>query len=277
MKVAQALSEGKAALPRRRGLPDPHREALFLLAAAWGIDEVRLRIRPEETLPDDVEIQFRQWIKRRAAGEPAEYILGRCSFWGRSFRVTPMVLIPRPESELIIRAVLEYPFPTTCRALDIGTGSGCLAVTLAAERPGWSILGADLSPGALEVARSNATSHDVEVTWAVSDLGDACAPFFNLIVANLPYVPTGWLVDLGPEIASEPRGALDGGVDGLDLIRRLIDDLPRMLAPGGICLLELAEGQAGTVKNLGHHAGLQLIDRLRDVGGCDRAVILSKR
>ena len=110
-----------------------------------------------------------------------------------------------------------------------------------------------------------------------SDLGGACSPPFDVIVANLPYVPTGWLADLGPEIAAEPQGALDGGADGLDLIRRLIDDLGRLMVPGGICILELAEGQADEVEHLGREAGLRCLDRLQDIGGCDRAVILAMR
>jgi release factor glutamine methyltransferase len=276
VRVDEALSRATGILPVRRGLPDPHREALFLLAAASGLEEIQLRIHPEQGLPPEVEEQFFRWIERRSAGEPAEHIVGHCSFWGRTFRVSPEVLIPRPETELMIQAVLSFDLPPNARVADIGTGSGCLAVTLAVERPGWDITATDRSPAALAIARTNAAAHDASILWILTDLAGSCGTPFDLIVANLPYVPTGWLKDLGPEIEREPRSALDGGEDGLDLIRRLIEDLPQILNPGGLCLLELAEDQADTVEDLGLKQRLVPRGRLRDVGGCDRVVILGR-
>ncbi len=274
MRVDQALEKARAALSPRRGLPDPHREALFLLAAAWQVDEVRLRMRPEETVPAEIEARFFRWVDRRQSGEPAEHIVGLCSFWGRSFRVTPSVLIPRPETELIVQAVLELSLPWEAQILDVGTGSGCLAVTLAAERPSWRVVGLDRSSAALEVARNNASEHGVDIRWLQSDLGTAVAGPFDLVTANLPYIPTGWMPTLGEEISREPVLALDGGADGLDLVRRLIADLGRILAPGGHCLLELAEDQAEVVEELAVTYGLQPVGRRRDIGGCDRIVML---
>lgn len=274
MKVTHALERATAALPRRRGLPDPHREALFLLAAAWGIDEVSLRIRPEESVPADVEVRFFEWIDRRREGEPAEHLVGRCEFWGRSFMVTPSVLIPRPETELIVQAALEMTAPPGMRVADVGTGSGCLAVTLAAERPGWTVVGMDRSLEALQIARRNGQSFGADVKWLRSDLASSCRSGFDLVVANLPYIPSGWLPSLGEEIAREPEQALDGGADGLDLVRRLIGDLGRLLAPGGSCFLELAEGQADAVEDLAAEQGLSPAGRRRDIGGCDRVVMI---
>ena len=274
MKVAQALEKATAALPRRRGLPDPDREALFLLAAAWGVDEVWLRIRPEVFVPADVEALFFRWVDRRREGEPAEHLVGRCQFWGRSFTVNPSVLIPRPETELIVKAALETTLPAGARVVDVGTGSGCLAITLAAERPGWKVVGIDRSLEALQVARQNGEKLGVDVKWFWSDLASSCRSGFDLVVANLPYVPSAWLPTLGEEIAREPLQALDGGQDGLDLVRRLMGDLSRILAPGGSCILELAEDQADAVEDSAVKHGLHPIGRRRDIGGCDRVVMV---
>jgi len=274
--VSEVLAQATTALPSRRGLPDPHREALFLLAAASRIDEIHLRMYPEKKLPPEVEQLFFRWVERRRSGEPAEHIVGRCSFWGRFFEVTPSVLIPRPETELMVEAALESTLPRESRVLDVGTGSGCLAVTLAAERPSWRVVGLDRSSAALEVARNNASEHGVDIRWLQSDLGTAVAGPFDLVTANLPYIPTGWLPTLGEEISREPVLALDGGADGLDLVRRLIADLGRILAQGGHCLLELAEDQAEAVEELAVTHGLSPIGRRRDIGGCDRVVILGR-
>jgi len=274
VRVDQALSRATGILPVRRGLPEPRREALFLLAAASGLSEIQLRIRPERELSTEVEEQFFRWVDRRTTGEPAEHIVGRCSFWGRTFRVTPDVLIPRPETELMVQAVLEAELPSRARVLDVGTGSGCLVITLATERVDWRLVGIDRSIEALQVARLNGAEHGVDVVWLWSDLMSSCAPAFDLVTANLPYVPTGWLPTLGEEISREPVLALDGGDDGLDLVRRLIEDLPRVLTPGGLCLLELAEDQADAVEELAVKHELRPAGRRRDIGGCDRVVIL---
>lgn len=274
MIVSEALEQATAALPVRRGLPDPHREALFLLAAAWQVDEIWLRMRPDAPLPAEIKDRFLRSVDRRRSGEPAEHIVGRCPFWGRSFRVSPSVLIPRPETELMVEAALESALPLDAWVLDVGTGSGCLAITLAAEKADWRVVGIDRSFDALQVARLNGEDHGVEVAWLWSDLISSCGQAFDLVVANLPYIPTGWLPTLGEEISHEPVLALDGGHDGLHLVRRLIGDLDRILAPGGMCLLELAEDQAKAVEELALKYGLCPAGRRRDIGGCDRVVIL---
>jgi len=273
----EALQSGAAALPAREGIPDPRREAAWLLAAAWGVDEITLRLYPERAVPAEVERRYRDWLERRSAGEPAHHLTGSCPFWGREFEVSPAVLVPRPETELLVEATLALPLPSISRVLDVGTGSGCIAVTLAAERPGWLVSAVDRSPNALAVARRNIKRHRVTVGSFVGDLTTAVAPPWDLVVANLPYIPSADLDRLPAEVRHDPPTALDGGVDGFDLVRRLLADLPRLLRPCGGAIFEVGENQAGGLADLATKAGLAVARRVRDAGGCERVVVLQPR
>ncbi len=277
MTVDQALRLGQGVLPRREGIPDPRREAAWLLAAAWGVDEATLRIHPERQVPAEVEVRYRSWLWRRAAGEPAHHLTGVCRFFGRDFEVGRAVLVPRPETEILIEAALALPLAANARVLDVGTGSGCIAVTLAAERPRWRVSAVDRSPAALVVAGRNAGRHGVELETWVGDLASAVAPPWDLVVANLPYIPSLGLGALPVEVRHDPLSALDGGADGLDPIRRLIADLPRLLRACGGAVLELGDDQAGAVVELASAAGLAVARRLRDPGGAERVVVLQPR
>jgi len=277
MTTHEALILGEASLPARRGIPDPRREARWLLARAWGVDETGLVVHPEREVPHDVETRYRDWLVRRAAGEPAQHLSGECDFWGRSFHVSPAVLVPRPETELVVQLALELPLLPQARVLDVGTGSGCLAVTLAAERPHWRLAAADRSVEALDVARANARRHRAAVTFFLGDLMAAVAPPFDLVVANLPYIPSADVPGLPVEVRHDPPTALDGGADGLDPIRRLLTDLPRVLRVCGAAVLELGEGQADEVARLAVAAGLGVARRLTDAGGCERVIALQPR
>ncbi len=161
--TAKALELGGRSLPERRGIPDPRREAMWLLARAWGVEEIALRLHPEREVPAEVEARYNDWLQRRAAGEPAHHLTGSCEFWGRDFAVSSAVLVPRPETELLVQVVLDLPLSPTARVLDVGTGSGCIAITMAAERPKWRGFAVDRSASALEIARSNARRHGVVV------------------------------------------------------------------------------------------------------------------
>jgi release factor glutamine methyltransferase len=277
MTAADALEFGAAKLPRRRGIPDPRREAMWLLARAWGVEEIALRLHPERNVPAEVEARYRAWLERRAAGEPAHYLTGECEFWGRVFEVSPAVLVPRPETELVIQIALELPLSPTARVLDVGTGSGCIAVSLAAERPKWRVSAVDRSGAALDVARTNAMRHGVEVIFEEADLTTSVEPPWDLIVANLPYIPTTDLEALPREVHHDPPSALDGGADGLDLVRRLVEDLPRLLRPCGGAVLEIGEDQADDVATRAATAGLGVARRIKDPGGCERVVVLQPR
>ena len=275
--VEDLLDSGARTLPRRRGIPDPRRESLWLLAHAWGVDEIWLRLRPVEQVPDEVATRFREWVERRAAGEPAHHLTGSCWFFNRDFLVTPRVLVPRPETELVAATALELPLSASARVLDIGTGSGCLAITLAAERPGWRVVATDRSLAALEVARRNRYRHAVEIALVCGDLASPLGCGFDLVVANLPYLPSGSVSELAPELAHDPLQALDGGADGLGLIRRAVADLTRLLTPCGGAVLELGEEQAESVASHARRSGLAVARRTRDIGGCERVIVLQRR
>jgi release factor glutamine methyltransferase len=272
--VEEALQSGAAALPTREGIPDPRREAGWLLAAAWGVEEITLRLHPEREVPSEVAERYRGWIRRRAAGEPAHHLTGSCPFWGREFLITPEVLVPRPETELLVETALELPLSATARVLDVGTGSGCIAVSLAAERPQWRVFAVDRSHLALTVARRNIERHGVEVELFLGDLASAAAPPWDLVVANLPYIPSADLGRLPTEVHHDPSTALDGGADGLDLVRAFLADLPRLLRVCGGAVLEIGENQADPVTTVAAGAGLAVARRVRDAGGCERVVVL---
>jgi release factor glutamine methyltransferase len=277
MNIAEALAKGFETLPEREGIPDPQREAAWLLASAWGVEEITLRLHPEREIPEEVERRYRDWLERRAAGEPAHHLTGICPFWGRNFEVSPAVLVPRPETELIISTALELPLSAEARVLDIGTGSGCIAVTLAAERPRWRVWAVDRSSESLQVARRNADRHGVTVPLWLGDLTAAVLPPWDLVVANLPYIPTVADEKLPTEVRHDPPLALDGGDDGLDLMRRLLTDLPRLLRPCGGVVLEVGDDQADAAAELAYASGLAVARRIRDVGGVDRVVVLQPR
>lgn len=247
-----------------------------MLAAAWGVDEVTLRLHPEREVPSEVEMRYRSWLERRAAGEPAHHLKGSCPFWGREFLVTPEVLVPRPETELLVQTALELAVSATARVLDVGTGSGCIAVSLAAERPRWRVCAVDRSQAALSVAHRNVERHGVEVELFLGDLASAAAPPWDLVVANLPYIPSGDLGKLPVEVHLDPPAALNGGADGLDLVSALLADLPRLLRVCGGAVLEIGENQADAVATAAVETGFAVARRVRDIGGCERVVVLQR-
>ncbi|MEJ2189494.1 MAG: peptide chain release factor N(5)-glutamine methyltransferase [Acidobacteriota bacterium] len=277
MRIDEALRLGVEILPRREGIPHPRREARWLLAAAWGVEETTLRLYPEREVPADVEKRFRDWLGRRAAGEPAHHLTGTCPFWGRDFEVNPSVLVPRPETELLVETALALPLSRTAKVLDVGTGSGSIAATLAAERPGWEVSAVDRSPAALAVARRNCVRHRVSVPLFVGDLCSAVGPPWDLVVANLPYVRSTDIVRLPVEVSHDPAKALDGGIDGLDLLRRLLGDLRRLVRPCGGAIIEVGDDQAGAVTEIACATGLAVARSVQDVGGVERVIVLQPR
>jgi release factor glutamine methyltransferase len=188
------------------------------------------------------------------------------------------VLVPRPETELLIQTALGLPVSGGARVLDVGTGSGCIAICLAGERPSWRVDAVDRSLAALEVARRNvAADPAVNVRLVCGDLAASFAGGYDLVVANLPYVPSLRLPLLPLEVRREPPAALDGGLDGLDLVMDLLLDLRRLLRPCGGAVLELGEQQADGVAEVAVGCGLAAARRVRDLSGTDRVVVLQRR
>ncbi len=256
MTVQDALKAGRI---------DP-REARLLLAAAGGFSEAAILAFPERTLPDDVERQYLDYVGRRAAGEPVAYILGRKEFYGMELAVSPAVLVPRPETELLVDLALER---RPASVLDLGTGSGAIAIALKRHLPASRVVASDASAEALEVARTNCARFNVEVELRQGAWFDAVrGERFEAIVCNPPYVRVGdpHLVHL----PFEPRLALTSGDDGLDAIRLIAREAPAHLLPGGWLLMEHGEGQHASVQALLREAGLETEQGWPDLAGIPR-------
>jgi len=264
-----ALLQG-ADILERAGVPDARASAETLLCHALGRERVYLFSHPEHELSTVEWIHYGRYLHERSGGLPTQYILKRQEFWGRPFRVTPAVLIPRPETELLIEhALLIQPVPR--RVLDLCTGSGCVAVTLALELQA-EVVATDISVDALAVARANAECLGAQVSFIHTDLAAGIEGPFDLITANPPYIASPEIESLMREVRDhEPRLALDGGPDGLNLWRRIVPEAARLLAPGGWLLGEFGATQADAVLNLLSPPWLQP-RILRDLASLPRAV-----
>jgi release factor glutamine methyltransferase len=241
------------------------REARLLLATASGLSESRLIGFPEQVLDESGEGRFRDYVARRMRGEPVAYILGRKEFYSLDLLVTPDVLIPRPETELLVERSLERE-PRS--VLDLGTGSGAIALALKRHLPRARIVAVDASRAALEVARGNARRLGLAVEFLEGRWFEPVTGRFDLVVANPPYVAEGdpHLADLG----FEPRAALVAGADGLDAIRDICHRAPEHLEPGGWLLVEHGVGQAQAVRGLFARAGLEALETWPDLAGIPR-------
>ena len=255
-----------------KGVENARLEAEWMLCEVLGLDRVGLYVNFDKPLSEAELALFRGMVARRARREPLQYILGTQEFMGVEFDVTPAVLIPRPDTAALVEEAVRRGAEAR-RVLDIGVGSGCIAVSIARLLPGSEVFGVERSPEALAIARRNAEKHGVTVALFEGSLFE---PFpgqrFDLIVSNPPYIPTGDLENLQPEVRDfEPRGALDGGADGLDYYRLIIPAAPDYLSPDGLLLFEVGIGQAEAVLAL--FAGTGRYDGLftaRDAAGIDR-------
>ena len=233
-----------------RGVEHPRLNAEHLLAHALGLKRMELYLQFDRALTETERIPLRDTGKRRGSREPLQHILGTAEFHGRTFACDQRALIPRPETEQLVEIALELAKEHAgASILDIGTGSGVIALTVALALPDAKVHATDLSPVALALATDNAARHQLSdrVHFTRTDLLPEDDTPFDLIVANLPYIPTAEIITLSPEVRHDPASALDGGTDGLDLIRRLIDAAPARLSPGGALLLEIGAGQASAV------------------------------
>ncbi len=261
---------------RKRGVEGARLDAELIVAQALGIDRIKVIISGERSL-SPVELEtIRALFRRRRTAEPVAYLRGEREFYGRPFRVDRRVLVPRPDTEILVEVALRRlrGRDLSARVLDLCTGSGCVAITLKLERPTLSVDATDLSPDAIAVARDNA--HRLGAIWNVRfAVGDLLAPGgpYDLITANPPYIATSEIATLQADIRDhEPRLALDGGADGLDLVRRIVAAAPGWLAPGGALAMELGAGQAEEVVRLFEAHGFTDVQKTRDYGGHDRVV-----
>ena len=233
-----------------RGLENARLQAELLLAAVLDIKRLDLYLQFERPLHTEEVDAYRDYVRQRVQRVPVQYILGATAFRELELTVTPAVLIPRPETEVLVDVALEL-LPTGGRALDLCCGSGAIALSLKRELAEVAVVATDISQAALAVARANGASCELEIEWLSGDLFAAVEGDFDLVVSNPPYVKSGDLDRLEPEVRDhEPRLALDGGADGLDCYRRIAHQASDHIRPGGYLLLEVGDGQSAEVEKL---------------------------
>jgi len=256
------------------GVDAPRLTAEILLAHALSCDRVRLYLDFDKPLGAPELAAFRELVRRRAAGEPTAWLTGRREFLGHVFRVDPLVLVPRPETELLVEAAIAL-LPQEGTLLDLCTGSGCIAISAALARPDARVVATEISTEALAVARENAAALGAAVEFLEGDLYGpvAAGERFDLIVSNPPYVPAGEIEGLSREVRREPRIALDGGADGLDVIRRIVSCAPSRLRPDGLLVIEMHETHAEPLPALCLAAGFAEAVVHRDLAALPRWVV----
>jgi release factor glutamine methyltransferase len=267
-----------------RDIDSPRLTAEILLAHVLGVERIDLYARFDQPLSNEELSHLKSLIRRRINREPAAYIIGRKEFMGIDLAVSPDVLIPRPETEFLVGAALDV-LPDAVetpprRVIDMGTGSGAVVIALARHRPGHRYFAFDISAAAIETARANAAA--VNADNIVFSAGDLFAPLgedpekFDLIVSNPPYIPSARIPELAPEISRyEPSAALDGGPDGLAVIRRIVASAPSFLNPDGRLMMEIGHDQAGAVSRLAAETGdFSDVLFVRDYAGYERIAII---
>ena len=270
----------------RRLRLDGRHEAEWMLERLLETPAAELYLDPQRRVPPDVARRYFEAIDRRAAGEPLQYLLGQTEFFGRTFEVAPGVFIPRPETETVVdRAAaalrdLQARLGRPLRILDLGSGSGCIAVTLGCELSACVVVGVELSWAALETARRNARRHQVEarVSFVQGSWIEALQGAFDGIVTNPPYVASAQVDRLPLDVRQEPRLSLDGGPDGLDALAYLMAEAPRVLRPGGVFALECGEDQVADLQRRADGgAWAHAAETVHDLAGRPRGLILTRR
>ena len=286
VRFAAGMTRAAAQAELRRALTEasvdsPALDARLLLGAALGASQTALLAHADEPLSRDEAARLGELARRRLAREPMARITGQAEFWGLPFRLSPETLAPRPDTESVVEAALAAvgPAPRALRILDLGTGTGCILVALLSELPDAFGIGLDRSPGALSIAKANAQVNGVSdrTAFVASDWGAALDGRFDLIVSNPPYIRAVEIQALAPEVSHfDPPAALDGGRDGLDAYRSVLDDAGRLLTSSGRAVLELGHDQAGSVGALAEARGFTVESLRRDLGGHSRAMALRR-
>jgi len=257
---------------KKRNIESPRLNAEHLLAHALGLKRIELYLEFERPLEEAVLAPLRELVRRRGQGEPLQHLLGTVEFDGRVFLCDKRALVPRPETEQLVELLKSRISDPASRILDVGTGSGVIALSLAANFPEAKITATDISESALVLARENAARLELQdrVQFVDGDLLEGIAGKFDLIVANLPYVPTVDRETLSREVLHDPAIAVFGGERGDELVRKLIDAAPDYLSPGGLLALEVGIGQADDLASLLAEKNYHDIEAIRDYGGVIR-------
>lgn len=278
--TVQRILQWTAGFLADRGVESARLESELLLAHARGCPRIRLYTDFEAVVPQDQRARMRELVQRRARREPLAYIIGEREFYGRPFFVGPGVLVPRPETELLIDLALEsLPADAPLHIADVGAGSACIAVTMAVQRPSYRITATELSRQALDFAARNIARHEVGDRVQLLQ-GDLLLPIretgersLDAVLSNPPYIRDGDMDGLAPEVVEyEPCEALAGGPDGLDCIRRLVEQSAKVIRPGGFMALEIDPPQADSVSRLLEQSGFRGVLVKRDLNGDDRIV-----
>jgi release factor glutamine methyltransferase len=280
MKLHEHIAEGRQQLIAAGFKPGAAAVDSDVLARhVLGWDLARLLTHNREPAPEGFASGFATAIARRARREPVAMIVGTREFWGRDFAVTSATLVPRPETELIVEEALRILPSAPSTIIDIGTGTGCLAISLAAERPDARVVATDLSHGALLVAAANARRHGVadRVHFVCTDLSEGLSVRADLIVSNPPYVPAKSAPALLPDVRDyEPAMALFGGIEGLEIIERLLAQTGPRLVPGGTLIFEFGYGQEDSVRTAATREGWTVRGILDDLQGIARSAVLGR-
>lgn len=254
------------------GVPDAALDAWYLLQMVCKIERSYYYVHGEEDITQDAQKEYEIAVQKRAEHIPLQYIIGEQEFMGLRFKVNSNVLIPRQDTETLVEQVLKIVKPGM-KVLDLCTGSGCVLISVLKNAPELTGMGSDISKTALLVAKENAKLHEVDAEWVRSDLFDNITETFDVIMANPPYIPTGEILSLMPEVRDfEPENALDGGADGLDFYRKIAGQVKDYLNPGGYVYMEIGYDQGEAVSELMRNAGFIEVEVIKDLARNDRVV-----
>lgn len=254
------------------GVPDAALDAWYLLQMVCKIERSYYYVHGEEDITQDAQKEYEIAVQKRAEHIPLQYIIGEQEFMGLRFKVNSNVLIPRQDTETLVEQVLKIVKPGM-KVLDLCTGSGCVLISVLKNAPELTGMGSDISKTALLVAKENAKLHEVDAEWVRSDLFDNITETFDVIMANPPYIPTGEILSLMPEVRDfEPENALDGGADGLDFYRKIAGQVKDYLNPGGYVYMEIGYDQGEAVSELMRNAGFTEVEAIKDLARNDRVV-----
>lgn len=280
MITIKQLVDGAKARFDAKGVDEALAHAELIAAFAFNKSRTYIRAFGQNVVYEKEENLFNKIVEEKLSGKPLAHIIGEAEFMGRLFSVGPTVLIPRPETEeLVEETIKNLPLKRPSRILDLCSGSGCIAISLAFTFPSAEIIGADISPEALQVARKNAENMNLgrKVNFVQSDIFENIDGRFDFIISNPPYIPTDVIATLSPEVRNEPRLALDGGPDGLEVIRKITFSAPSYLEPGGLLALEIGCAQSEKVLKFFNAEEWEAPFSRKDFAGIERFIFARKK